>query len=195
MFLDPNENEFRKLIRNAIMDRHHSELVKSIDELVRRLVTKKVFNPSDHEDVIQKIQIAVSSQLQGIADKDDPRTFVLAIARNQILEHRRKSVTGSRAIVAVSSPAVQIAEPVIATDDHLEQAEILIKLEEFIETLPSTERVILAYRFKDGLSYADISKRLRLSEHRAQKLLESIIEAGRKWFEDGGRDIARQHHA
>lgn len=179
-------------------DRHAAELAQAVDELVRGRVSKKVWDANDREDVIQEIQIAVLRQLSEIVAADDPPAFVMFIASRKIYLHYRQSSRGSRALVAVNTPAVELVEPTVIPVDLAEQAEDYDLLEAFMATLPAEQRTILDHRFCEELSIRSIAEKLGLTPYLAQTRLDSILTAARAWFQPRtprAASIARRHDA
>ncbi len=159
---------------------HNRVLADEVVVLVRPIVKKKVFDADARDDVVQEVQIAVSKHLNKLLGKDDPRTFILAIARNKCLRHCRNQVTGDRKLVHANSEAIVTAEPSYIPEDGVEQAEEYAKLEEFIATLPPPLPTIVKLRFWKDQSFREIGEEVGLSQDRIRTLVLRFVEAAKK---------------
>ena len=104
-------------------------------------------------------------------EKASERTWILAIARNQLLDHFRRqkhrdAVSLDEHPLLVDSVAVDDAE---AT--RLERAEV----QSWLRDLPERERSVLALRYGADLSARDIASLLELSDANVHQILSRTL--------------------
>jgi RNA polymerase sigma factor (sigma-70 family) len=101
-----------------------------------------------------------------------PRTWILAIARNVLADHfRRQSHRG--AISLDDHPA--LAASLASSDDPAARLLSLDMVREWLATLEPREREVLALRFAADLSAADVARHLDLSEANVHQIASRAL--------------------
>lgn len=153
------------------------DLEKLYREYGRSLVSYIRFQfgagPPDPEDVVQEAFVR-------LARKDDdtpvaePKAFLKVTARNIAIDARRGSVRGDatlKNVAILQENALEIdAMDVISSRDELERLAVVI------DTLKPKERVALLMHRIDGLSFAEIARKLNVSPSGARFLVKSALE-------------------
>ena len=101
-----------------------------------------------------------------------PRTWILAIARNVLADHfRRQSHRG--AISLDDHPA--LAASLASSDDPAARLLSLDMVREWLAALEPREREVLALRFAADLSAADVARHLDLSEANVHQIASRAL--------------------
>ncbi|MEM6568961.1 MAG: sigma-70 family RNA polymerase sigma factor [Planctomycetota bacterium] len=138
-------------------DARFGEIVVAFDAPVRRIVTRRLRDPHAREDVIQEIWIRVYRQVAALLDVRSADAWIGRIARNCVSDHHRTRGRAEREAPlaedvpdgrpATWEPASWVWEPASW-------------VWETVDALPDGARDVLTWRYRHGLSYADIGARL-----------------------------------
>jgi len=130
----------------------------------------------DVDDIVQEafLRIAVHDE----ADRpDNPRGFLFRIARNLVFDTLRRNKV-RRAFA--ESHAADVAAGSTPKDSHSAEAAVssredLTLILAAVEELPPQCRRVFLLQRRDGLSYAQIAKRLGISESMVQKHMSKAL--------------------
>lgn len=182
----------------AVVSQPLPELYQSYRaELVAFVRAKFGAGPPEPEDVAQQAFANFAAQAQGRHETiTNPRAFLFRIAHNLVINERKHQQVGRRFLEAAPDPK-EICE---ARDDF--NPEVVLSgrqryrlIEQVIRGMPEKRRRILLLNRLEGLSYAEIGRRLGLSESVVRKhaalavrecaaVLLDAQEPGRKDFSD-----------
>jgi RNA polymerase sigma-70 factor (ECF subfamily) len=129
--------------------------------LCRRLLCG---NAADAEDVTQETFLRAYRYLARLEDRARFAPWLYQIARSLARERRRHQDVERRAL---AERAERLRRTLRARDDEPSEP----VLGKALEDLPAEEREALVLRYFEGLSYEDVSKRLRLSFSRVDHLI------------------------
>ncbi|HEX7899942.1 MAG TPA: sigma-70 family RNA polymerase sigma factor [Planctomycetota bacterium] len=119
------------------------------------------------EDVAQKVFAALLENdralLRSFEGRSSLSTWLISIARNQALTHRRHERPRELPTPPADSPG-----PL----EELLRSENIDRVTAALDALPPRERLILMLFYRDGLSYADIAGFLGVSSNSVSPLLE-----------------------
>jgi RNA polymerase sigma-70 factor (ECF subfamily) len=148
---------------------------------VARFVARRVPARADAEDLVAR---TFHRFLEGLAAFDpargSPLALAIAIARNQVTDHRRARLAHQPEAAALTAPD-DAPDP----EAQLARREALRAVAALLDGLPPATRELLELRFGDGLSHAEIAAltggsvaavRQRLS--RALRALRQAARAG-----------------
>ena len=115
-------------------------------------------NAEDAEDVVQDVFVKASNKIDSLKNGMLFKHWLFSIARNEALMKIRKRHPGT------STVADEVWEDETPTDqlEHQETSEIVQRL---LKDLKHEYREVLVLREYEGLSYADISKIIGVSEN------------------------------
>jgi RNA polymerase sigma-70 factor (ECF subfamily) len=183
------------LVREAAAgDRDAMErLLMGAQEVAYRFSMLVCGHPEDAEDVMQDALLKTYQHVQQIADADAFRTWLYTTVRNACLMKRRRRVgepahmvsieQGARAAEGAVAP-VDVADSARGPDEQLLNAWAGRRLQQALEALPGSYRMIVVMREIEGLSTRDVAQITGLSEsnvkqrlHRARVLLRRTLEA------------------
>jgi RNA polymerase sigma-70 factor, ECF subfamily len=147
-----------------------ARLVEATSGLIYRLAIKMLENPQDAEDVLQETFIKAYRHLAGFDGRSSLSTWLYRIATNEalMLLRRRKSIEVS--IEEPQEAADQEQEPLQIVDwccmpeEELGSAEAREYLDQAIDQLPASLRVVFLLRDIEGLSTLETAEVLDLSE-------------------------------
>jgi RNA polymerase sigma-70 factor (ECF subfamily) len=170
--------------------------LSGLDDLYRRHFTtlsafvRRKFGPGppDPEDVAQ----AAFERFAALTDQAqvrNPKAFLYRCARNYVIDHRRRQAVSTRL-----ASEVQSLNPTGASADGdplrvLEAREDLAAVIAAIEALDARRREVLILNSIEGLSCAEIARRMGLSQTRIVQLYAQAIAACAKALSEaqGGR--------
>lgn len=132
--------------------------------------------PPDPEDAVQAAftQFAALKDTSGI---ENPKGFLYRSACNFVLDYRRRDTVAAKAVRDISTISLGLAP---ADDDALrviEGRESLAAVSAAIEALDSRRRDVLVMHSIDGLTCAEIARRLKISPTRVTQLYADAIAA------------------
>jgi RNA polymerase sigma-70 factor (ECF subfamily) len=150
---------------------------------VARFVARRVGRRHEAEEIVARVFHRV---LERLADFDrrrgTPRMFVIAIARNLVVDHLR----AARREEPIEDLAGVIASEEATALDALVRDEELRELREALLGLPPQAREVLALRYGDGLKHQEIAELLgvhvdavKQRASRALRELRARVEAQR----------------
>ncbi len=135
------------------------------EDEIRRFVRRRVKDRGEQEDIRQEIWFAVRAALPRFEGKASPRTWLLRITRNKIIDHHR---TAGRQPYMDAVSSSQIAASVVRDRTGLssrlrrqERAEIVQRA---LAELNPTEQDLLMMRFADDLWPREIAEVLGVPE-------------------------------
>jgi RNA polymerase sigma-70 factor (ECF subfamily) len=138
----------------------------------------------DIDDVVQETYaiLAAKATVDGIAN---PKTYAFQVAYSVILQQLRQSrVVPIAAMVDVGTLEAVIEDP--SPEQALLARDELRRVQRAIEALPRQTRTAFVLRRVEGLSQAEIAKRMRLSEHTVEKHIARGIKSLLAQFGRGG---------
>jgi RNA polymerase sigma-70 factor, ECF subfamily len=165
------------------------QLIELYYSRVQRYVRMRV-REQDCEDVVGEIFLRAIERQDQLRDASGPWLF--AIARSRISEHYRSKDSAMHSpeslkenTSAVDDPSSIPSRRAAAPLENLEQAEFRELLRRKLELLPELERDVIALKFTDGLSNAEIAKVLDITPNHLgvvlfralQKLRGSMAES------------------
>jgi RNA polymerase sigma-70 factor (ECF subfamily) len=147
-----------------------ARLVETYSGVVYRLALRMLENPQDAEDVLQETFLKVLRAIKNFDGRSSLSTWLYRIATNEalMLLRKHKHITVSLDEPADSEDAetepVQIADWCCLPEDELMSAEARSYMEQAIEVLPHSLRVVFLLRDIEGLSTLETGEVLNLSE-------------------------------
>ncbi|MGC9197695.1 MAG: RNA polymerase sigma factor [Acidobacteriaceae bacterium] len=144
-----------------------STLVQTYSGLLFRVAHSILRNRGESEDVVQEVFLRVVQQQRKLAEVRDHRVWLVRIAWNLALDHRRRIRPEQ-----LDEPfAASLVAPGIPTDQTLAEARQIADALRAIEGLPRQERHALLLSAIDELSIQEISAILQRSESAVRALL------------------------
>lgn len=122
---------------------------------VARYVSRRVARPADAEDLVARVFHRLLERLPEIdASRGSVRMFVLAMARNAVIDHvrtRRRDVPADEALGLLVDEAGTPLDALVREEDLKELRALLLEL-------PDDTREMLALRYGDGLRHGAIAE-------------------------------------
>lgn len=168
---------------NSIQDRSHlnigalqhgdraefARMVHMYSGQIYRLALKMLKNPQDAEDILQETFIKAYKALPDFEGRSQLSTWLYRIATNESLMFLRRKQPDS---VSVEQPVenneeqtpLQIVDWCCLPEGELMTSEALTFLQESMDELPESLRVVFLLRDIEGLSTREVAKILDLSE-------------------------------
>ena len=152
---------------------------QEIDEVDRRLqahVRNRVGNQHDAEDIAQESWARITAATQGDrAAIVNVRGYLFRIARNLIVDHRRRAA--STIEIKVDEAVLdRVADPRPSPETALITQDELRRMDRIIAAMPARPREVFRLSRIEGLSFADIGRKMGISrqtvhEHMTRALL------------------------
>lgn len=146
-----------------------ARLVETYYEVIYRLAIKMTGNPQDAEDVLQETFLKAYKHLKDFGGRSSLSTWLYRIATNEalMLLRRKKEVLSLDEPLeteeGVQEP-LQIEDWCCLPEQELISAEAKAHLDEAIQALPASLRVVFVLRDMQGLSTQEVGEVLNLSE-------------------------------
>jgi RNA polymerase sigma-70 factor (ECF subfamily) len=176
-----------------------ARVVEAYSGVIYRLALKMVNNPQDAEDVLQETFLKAFRALPNFNGRSSLSTWLYRIGSNEALMLLRKR----------KQPMISIDEPVESEDDTQEPMDIVdwcclpetellskearAKLDQAIEQLPDSLRIVFVLRDIEGLSTNETSEVLNLSESAVKTRLSRARLRLREMLTGYYGEILRQH--
>lgn len=155
---------------------------------VRALASSLVSDPEEADDIVQDTWVAALRRAP--EDLESDRSWLRKVARNfAYLGFRSRSRRQARELVAARPEAVD------GSEDSLERLEIQALLTHLVLELEEPYREVVVLRYFEGMTGADIARRLDIKAGAVRMRLSRALELIRTRFEErhgGGRDRAHQ---
>lgn len=159
-------------------------LIRRHDQRVYRTARAIVRNETDAEDIAQETYLRAFQHLNQFEGRAKFSTWLLRIAIHEALaRHRENARFEDLDSIPESEPTAQ-ADPRNSPEQMVARGEIRAVLQEAVDELPPTLRLVLMLREIEGMSPAEAAEILEISEdnlnvrlHRAKAALrEKLIE-------------------
>jgi len=121
---------------------------------LRAFVARRV-PESDVDDVVQDVFLRIHRGLGGLADRERVAGWVYRVARSAVVDHHRRRRDASELPESLEAPS--------ADDPEAVQREVAGWLAPLIATLPEPHREALTLVELEGVTQADLARRLGLS--------------------------------
>lgn len=138
----------------------------------------------DIDDIVQETYaiLAAKASIEGIAN---PKTYAFQVAYSVILQQLRQSRVVPIAMVAdIGALEAEIDDP--SPEQTMLARDELQRVQRAIEALPRQTRTAFVLRRVEGLSQAEIARRMNLSEHTVEKHIARGIKTLLAQFGRGG---------
>jgi len=152
-----------------------SEVVLRHDERVRRVIRRDVADADSIEELVQQTFYLAFRRLGQLSEPGRLGAWLGTIARHAVIEHHRR-----RAAKTISVDPRALDQPAGARPDPWIWAEV--------DLLPPPFRVVLTLRYRGGLSYAEISRRLELPVSTIRGRIHEARRALRRRLDEEGTD-------
>jgi len=151
------------------------------------VMTRWTGSPDIAEDVVQELFLRLFSRGEFLEIRTSTQGYLLASARRLFLDYVKH-----QAVVARSDGGESMGCAPASPDDAAYEREIDQILQECISVLPTRCREAYRLSREEGLTYAEVARRMRVSEKTAEKhitkgrrLLQSLLRQRIDW-EGGG---------
>ena len=150
--------DFRRGNREAF-----SELVRRHSEPLTLTLLRMVRDPEEAKDLSQTAFLRAYEKMSGFMMASSFKTWLYRIAVNAAKDHMRSRK--SRIYVELSEDLPHNGK---SHDEHLEQADLRVRLRKAVEELPDKQRITLQLRMYEGMDYKEISRILGGTEGAAR---------------------------
>lgn len=135
-------------------------------EILWELHNKDVFrycrrvlgNTAEAADVTQKVFVNAIRGLDRLRSVDDPRRWLIGIARHRCLDHARSARRAPQLVDATT--LCEIAGACCIAETACEDPRTMKLLGECLERLDASDRRLIELRFYEGLPFKDIARQL-----------------------------------
>jgi RNA polymerase sigma-70 factor (ECF subfamily) len=147
-----------------------ARLTDTYYEMIYRLALRMLQNPQDAEDVLQETFIKAYSHLKNFDGRSNVSTWLYRIATNEALMMIRRRKLESLSIEepvqteGYDQEPIQIVDWCCLPEESFMSDEVNAQLDEAIDKLPPSLRIVFILRDIQGLSTRETSQVLELSE-------------------------------
>ncbi len=161
---------------------------------LQKFIGSRVEDEAAAEDILQEVFLRIHTRMDTLSDSSRLESWVFQIARNAIIDHYRRR-----------RETEEIPETVQAEDGFAEPdaAEVLaFSMREMVDELPEPYRQALILTEYDGLTQADLAKRLGISlsgaksrvQRARQRIKDELLACCHFEFDRYGRVIDYWEH-
>ncbi len=169
--------EASKPLDRTTLERHFDRLVAADGPALKRLAASYTNTPSDRDDLLQEIAMALWQALPRFRGECSERTFLFRIAHNRAIAHLARSRSRP-----VAEEEVEVHDPAPDPEAGLAQGQRVERLRRAIHRLPLVYRQVITLSL-EGLGYGEIAEVLGISESnvgvrltRARQILRESLE-------------------
>jgi RNA polymerase sigma-70 factor (ECF subfamily) len=144
---------------------------------------------ADVEEIVQDTLLHAWRDRERFRQDASPLTWLRAIARHRLLEHRRKAGRRERADAVIR--ALERIDAALLPEDTLRTGELRAAVWRALETIGPDYAELLVRRYLDDRSLEEIARELGESEKAVESRLHRAREAFRVAIQRGGDDEAR----
>ena len=162
----------------AALERHFDGVLAAHGPALSRLAGSYTNTPSDRDDLLQEIAIAIWQALPRFRGDCSERTFLFRIAHNRGIAYLARS----RSQVAGLAEEIEVYDPAPDPESELAQEQSTARLRRAIHRLPVAYRQVVTLTL-EGLGYGEIAEVLGISESnvgvrlsRARQILRESLE-------------------
>jgi RNA polymerase sigma-70 factor (ECF subfamily) len=166
-----------KLLDRTTLEHHFDRLVAANGPALTRLAASYTNTPSDRDDVLQEIAMALWQALPRFRGECSERTFLFRIAHNRAIAHLARSRSRP-----VAGEEVEVHDPAPDPEVGLAREQRVERLRRAIHQLPLVYRQVITLSL-EGLGYGEIAEVLGISESnvgvrltRARQILRESLE-------------------
>lgn len=174
VFVDAEASES---LDRATLERHFDRLVAANGPALTRIAASYTNTPSDRDDLLQEIAMALWQALPRFRGECSERTFLFRIAHNRAISYLARSRSQP-----LSSEEVEVHDPAPNPEAALAREGRVERLRRAIHQLPVLYRQVITLSL-EGLGYGDISEVIGISEGnvgvrltRARQILRESLE-------------------
>ncbi|QFU02189.1 putative RNA polymerase sigma factor FecI [Halomonas sp. THAF5a] len=114
---------------------------------------------------------------------DEPRAYLFRMARNLVIDHHRRCRSRPTSH-PLDDPALCLACPRPCPEEATERRLCLMRMREALDALPERLRQALTWHRLEGMTQAEIGRRLGVSERMAGRYVAQAIERCRARLAD-----------
>jgi RNA polymerase sigma factor (sigma-70 family) len=164
-------------LNRTTLERDFDRLVAANGPALTRLAASYTNTPSDRDDLLQDIAIALWQALPRFRGECSERTFLFRIAHNRAIAHLARSRSQP-----IAKGEIEIHDPAPDPEAGLEQEQRVARLRRAIHQLPVVYRQVITLSL-EGLGYGEMAEVLGISESnvgvrltRARQILRESLE-------------------
>jgi len=179
--LEQRDVTFCTTVDRAIQEQEFDRLLAANGPALARLAASYTNTPSDRDDLVQEIALAVWQALPAFRGECSARTFLFRIAHNRAIAHLARRRAGFGAATG-NYDADDVHDPAPDPESGLAREQAAGRLRGAIHRLPLVYRQVVMLALED-MGYADIAEVLGISESnvgarltRARQLLRESLE-------------------
>ena len=162
----------------AALERHFDGVLAAHGPALSRLAGSYTNTPSDRDDLLQEIAIAIWQALPRFRGDCSERTFLFRIAHNRGIAYLARS----RSQMPGLAEEIEVHDPAPDPESELAQEQSTARLRRAIHRLPVAYRQVVTLTL-EGLGYGEIAEVLGISESnvgvrlsRARQILRESLE-------------------
>ena len=171
-------NEARQSVRVSDMEALE-DIWSELGDRVKAFVRKRVNDRHAADDIAQDVMLKVQAQLDALPPEDKLPAWVMAVARNTVIDHYRARTLRNHTKVDAIEPADEAAE----TQQQDALHELAPCLARMVEHLPDPYREAMKLADFEGLSQQEVADRAGISlsgaksrVQRARQMLREMIQ-------------------
>ncbi len=165
--------------------RAFAHLVDAYQVPVYNLCYRMLGNPGDAEDAAQETFVRVYTHLRTYNPQQKLSSWILAVASHHCIDRlRRQHIKWLSLDEALPVPATAQDEP--QPEDSLMERETRDEIRDLLQSLPAEDRLVIALRYWQDLSYEEIAQVVGATEsavksrlHRARQVLADGVRRRR----------------
>ncbi len=169
--------EASKPLDRTTLERHFDRLVAANGPALTRLAASYTNTPSDRDDLLQEVAMALWQALPRFRGECSERTFLFRIAHNRAIAYLARSRSHP-----VAGEEIEVHDSAPDPEAGLAQEQRVERLRRAIRQLPLVYRQVITLSL-EGLGYGEIAEVLGISESnvgvrlsRARQILRESLE-------------------
>ncbi len=128
------------------------------------------------EEITSELFVKLWLRRNKLSEILKPEVYLYVSVRNAALNHRRN--TSRFTAISIDEPGIQPLENILTytTESHMEQNELVVKLNQAIEKLPRRQQLIFRLIKQDGLKCKEVAQILNISTRTVENQVYKAIK-------------------
>ncbi len=180
----PDEMEIALIIQKKFQDDDPSALDLVYEHFGKRLfgyLVSIVKSPSDAEDVLNELFMAIARKREQIGAASNLRTYLFAIARNLAFQMFRKR-TSQKETLSGYAQYLEVRED----DKDKWGADELDAVRKAVDNLPDEQREVVVLKIYEEMTFEEISQLMRISQNTVASRYRYAVEKLREQMKGFG---------
>ncbi|MDO5027845.1 MAG: sigma-70 family RNA polymerase sigma factor [Bacillota bacterium] len=161
-----------------------NKLYQQLHIPMRKMAIIKLKDPNLAEEAVANSFVKIMDKIEKISGlpQDQRQVYSLGILKNECINLLRKE---KKYLLTEDLEIYQDLDLTSPVEDQVLSKDSIDRLKEKIKNLSLEDRLLLSYKYEEGLTYKELGEKLGLGEEAAKKRGQRIIKSLRDSYQEG----------